>query len=102
MLKCASAPRWRADGGTAQSALSKVRALSAAGQQRREQKQDSAGPSSASMKEALMVPPRKRFGQRMGQFEDAERKPKVRRFVQLASCNVHLLTSPSWSPLKLS
>ena len=87
MLKYAWTYRWRADGGTAQSALSKVRALSAAGHQRREEKQELAGPSAtASMRDALMVPPRKRFGQRMGQFEDAERKPKVRRDHPACQC----------------
>ena len=29
------------------------------------------------MKEALLVPPRKRFGVRTGLVEDADRKPKV-------------------------
>lgn len=94
MLKCAWAFRWRADGGTAQSALSKVRALSAAGHQRREQKQEAAGPSaSASMREALVVPPRKRFGQRMGQLENAERKPKVNVYHRACQCGIFTLVT---------
>ena len=34
-------------------------------------------PGSAGMKEALLVPPRKRFGVRTGLVDDADRKPKV-------------------------
>ncbi len=45
-----------------------------------------------------MVPPRKRFGQRMGQFEDAERKPKVSLSVKLASWTDHLVRSPTTGP----
>ena len=39
--------------------------------------QDSAGRSESSGRDALLVPPRKRFGQRMGRPEDSDRKPKV-------------------------
>ena len=34
-------------------------------------------PGTAGMKEALLVPPRKRCGVRTGLVEDADRKPKV-------------------------
>ncbi|CAK0751346.1 hypothetical protein CVIRNUC_002061 [Coccomyxa viridis] len=71
-----SLSRWRADGGTAQSAMSKARALSSAGREHKQQ-QDSAARSDTSAGDTLPMPPRKRFGQRASSVGDSERKLKV-------------------------